>query len=620
MAMGRAITGIFSFIWLILDGLRKTLHLILLLLLFGIVIAALQTSIPVIPAKAALLLNPQGQIVEQLSGDPFEQALARAAATTAPETRLRDILDALEAAATDDRIKLVVLDLQHLEGAGLSKLQEIGAALEKFRASGKKVIAVSESYDQGAYYLAAHADEIYLDPLGAVFIEGYARYSMYFKEALEKLGVDMNIFKVGTHKSAVEVFTRTGMSPEEREQSLAWLDVLWRAYQADVTAARKLPADALESYVSRSVSLMQAAQGNAARVALEEGLITAIRSREQMNLEVQEIVGTDKHSHQYNRVELRSYVVAARAEQALKRDADKQIAVVVAAGEILDGPQPPGAIGGESLARVIREARDNENIDAMVLRIDSPGGSMMASEQIYRELQAFRKAGKPIVASMSSVAASGGYYIAMGADEVWAHPTTITGSIGVFATVPTFQRTLGKLGIAVDGIGTTELSGALNLDRALSPQAQALLQSGVEHAYREFLQRVADNRGVPAQQVDTVAQGRVWAGQDARAHGLVDALGSLQDAVVATAARAKLGEDYKVVFLEPQVTWQESLGLKVRATLGRLAAMTGLERLFTARAPALLRQVVDPVERELHRWARFNDPRGLYSYCFCTAP
>jgi protease-4 len=618
MTIGTVITGILGLIWRILDGLRKTLHLILLLLLFGIVIAALQTSIPIVPGNAALLLNPQGRIVEQLSGDPFEQAFTRATSATAPETLLRDILDALEAAATDKRIKLVVLDLQHMEGAGLSKLQEIGAAMEKFRASGKKIIAVADYYDQGAYYLAAHADEIYADPLGGVFIEGFSHYGLYFKEALEKLGVDMNIFKVGTHKSAMEPFTRTDMSAEEREQSLAWLDVLWQAYQGDVIRARQLPADALARYVADAVPRMRAARGNAAQVALDSGLITAIRSREQLNVEMQELVGKDERSHLYRRVDLGAYVAATHAERKLKRRGGQQIAVVVASGEILDGPQSPGTIGGESLARVIRDARDNADIKAMVLRIDSPGGSMLASEQIYRELQAFRKTGRPVIASMSSVAASGGYYIAMGADEVWASPTTITGSIGVFAVLPTFQDTLKKLGVTVDGVGTTELSGQLRLDRPLSPAARALLQSGIEHAYAEFLQRVADNRDASAQDIDAVAQGRVWAGADAKAQGLVDGLGRLQDAVSAAALRAKLGEDYQLSYLEPQVTWQESLGLNIRAAFGRVAAVLGLGRFFEDRSPAILRQVTDPLERELKRWARFNDPRGLYSYCFCA--
>ncbi len=617
--MASGVSRFFSFLWRVLDGLRRALHLILLLFLFALLIAAFQTSIPVVPESAALVLNPQGDIVEQLSGDPLDRALGRAASDYDPETQLRDILDALKAAATDKRIKLVVLDLQHIGSTGLSKLQEIGAAIDAFRGSGKRVIAVSDLYGQAAYYLAAHADEINVDPLGAVVVDGFARYQMYFKDALDKLGVDFNVFKVGTYKSYTETFTRNDMSDAEKEQSMTWLNAAWSVYQRDVTRARRLHPDALSDYVARAVPRMQEVKGNAAKMALDQKLVTAIKTREQVNEELKKVVGEDDKTHLFKAIELDDYVTALHAENPLERRKG-DIGIIVASGEILDGTQPPGTVGGESLARIIREARDNKDLKAVVLRIDSPGGSMLAAEQIYRELLAFKKSGKPLIASMSSVAASGGYYIALGADEIWASPTTITGSIGVFATIPTFQDTLRKLGVHVDGLGTTELSGQ-RLDRALSPQTKALLQTSVEYAYSEFLTRVAAGRKRTVAAIDSVAQGRVWAGTDAKSHGLVDSLGLLRSAVEIAAKRANLDKDYTVRYLDPELTWQEALAMDLRGTFGRLAGMLGLGRLIeSARPPALVREVVDPLERELKRWARLNDPRGLYSYCFCTFP
>ena len=614
MSISTALLTFLSFAWRVLDGLRKVLHLIVLLVLFAVVIGALQSSIPIVPRHAALVLNPQGRIVEQLSGDPIERAIADAAGEGEPETLLRDVLDAIEAAQDDKRIDLMVLDVSQMSGAGLSKLQEIGAALRAFRAAGKKVVAVGEYFDQSQYYLAANADEVYLDPLGFVFVDGFDYYRMFYKQALDKLAVDVNVFRVGTHKSYTEAFTRSDMSPEEREETTVWLNALWNAYQADVTAVRKLQPGALAAYASQMGSLVKGAEGDTARVAFAQGLVTALRTREQVSDDLKAIVGEDDTTHSFRAVELADYLAAVRSEEVLTRGSGKNVGVIVAAGDILDGQQPRGTIGGESTAEIIRDARFDEDVKAVVLRVDSPGGSMFASEQIYRELRALREAGKPVVVSMSSVAASGGYYIATGADEIWASPTTITGSIGVFAAIPTFQRTLGKIGVNVDGVGTTPLSGDLRLDRPLGPTARDILQSGVEHAYDVFLDRVAENRKKTAAEIDVVAQGRVWAGSDAQARGLIDSLGTFDDAIKAAAQRANLGEDYDVQYLEPQRTWQEALAMEFRAAGEWAAVKLG----FGAAQPPLVRRVLDPLQREVARWARFNDPRHLYSYCFCA--
>ena len=616
MAIGSAIVAVFGFIWRALDALRKVLHLILLLFLFLVVIAVLSSSIPIVPHRAALVLDLKGSIVEQLTGDPLDRALGRVTGQLEAETRLRDVLDVLDAAATDDRIKMVVLDLRDMGGAGMSKLQDIGAALVEFRASGKKVVATGVNFEQSQYYLAAHADEVYLDPMGLVFVDGFDYYRLFMREAIDKLAIDVNVFKVGTYKSFMEGYTRNDMSPEEREESQGWLTVLWQAYQADVSKARGLQPGALQAYVNEAAALIKGANGDAAKVALAQGLVTALKSPQEVAEQVKAVVGEDKSTHDFNAVHFEQYLVAVRAGESLRSGGNGKVGVIVAAGEILDGEQPQGTIGGDSAVAVIRDARFDDDIKAVVMRVDSPGGSIYASEQIYRELRELRAAGKPVIVSMSSTAASGGYYIASAADEIWAAPTTLTGSIGVFAAIPTFQGTLDKLGLHSDGVGTTRLSGQFRLDRELGPDAKAILQAGVENAYRQFLERVAKSRDKSADQIDKVAQGRVWAGADAKQRGLVDKLGTLEEAIKAAAERAKLGAQYEVRYLDPELTWQQSLAMEFRSRAATLAAKLG----FAAPRPDLLQRVLDPLERELARWARFNDPKNLYSYCFCAAP
>src|SRR6516165_10458522 len=456
----------FSGLWRGLDGLRRALHLILLLLIFGVLLGVLRGSVPKIPAKAALLLVPEGQLVEQLSGDPLERALQETRGETHRETLLWDLTDSIHAAATDARIGAVALDLEKFEGGTQPTLEELAVALREFRASGKKVIAYGAEMTQERYYLAAQADEVLLDPMGLVLIDGYDRYRMYLKDALDKLGVAINVFRVGSFKSAVETFTRTNMSPEDREESRTYLSALWSSYQAAVTRARKLGPDALEKYVDSLAKTVSAAGGDTARVALQANLVSGLKTRIEFEQRLIGLVGKDDDNGSFKSISADDYVRYARAQKKLKADGKPRVGVIVAQGDILDGDQPPGSIGGDTVARLIRQARNDKDIKALVLRVDSPGGSVMASEQIYRELVALRSAGKPVVVSMSGYAASGGYYISAPADEIWASPATITGSIGIFAIIPTIERTLGKVGVGVDGVGTTPLSGQLRLDRA----------------------------------------------------------------------------------------------------------------------------------------------------------
>jgi len=615
MGVGAALMGFFGLVWRILEGVRKTLHLILLLVIFGFILAALHTSVPLVPRSAALVIAPEGELVEQLSSDPLRRAIGQASGGPAPETLLKDVIDAIESAKNDSRVKLIVLDLGNLDVSGLSKLQEIGASLRDFRSAGKRVVVGADSLDQTQYYLAAQAGEVYLDPLGFVYIDGFSYYRMFLKDAIDKLSVDVNIFKAGTFKSFTDQFSRSDMAPSEREESSAWLTALWSAYTQDVTRARSLPANALSEYVAEAPAALAAVNGDAAKLALQRGLVTALKSRRQLADELKTLVGEDEDTHSFNSIGMNQYLTAIRAKRVLKSKSDAKVGIVVASGAILDGRQPPGRIGGESTSDLLRQARYDRTVKAVVLRVDSPGGSMFASEQILREVQALRKAGKPVVVSMSTYAASGGYYISAAANQIFASPTTLTGSIGVFSVVPTFQRTLEKFGVKVDGIGTTPMAGTLRLDRALDAPVRQILQSSVDHAYAEFLRRVGEGRKKSVEDVDKIAQGRVWAGVDGQRIGLVDHLGGLKDATDAAAKLAELGADYDVDYIESELSLREQLMMQLRAEALRLGQMTGLV------APRSdIERAIDPLLEQLGAIVRLNDPRGLYAYCWCQEP
>jgi protease IV len=615
MSVGSALVGFFGLVWRILERIRRVLHLVLLLVIFGFILAALHTSIPIVPRTAALVIAPEGEIVEQLSSDPVRRALGEASGGPAPETQLRDVTDAIAAAKSDSRIKLIVLDLGSLDASGLSKLQEIGAALRDFRAAGKRVVAAADSMDQTQYYLAAQAGEVYLDPMGLVYLDGFSYYRMFLKDAIEKLNVDVNVFRAGTFKSYTDEFSRSDMAPSEREETSVWLEALWNAYQQDVTRARSLPAGSLNEFIADEPAALAAVSGDAAKLALQRGLVTALKSRRQMADELKVLVGEDEDTHSFNSIGMSQYLTSIRSKHVLKSKSDSKVGIVVAAGEILDGHQPPGTIGGESTADLLREARYDNAVKAVVLRVDSPGGSMFASEQILREVQTLRKAGKPVVVSMSTYAASGGYYISAAANQIFASPTTLTGSIGVFSVVPTFQRTLEKLGVKVDGLGTTPLAGDMRQDRPLTAASRQILQSSVDHAYAEFLRRVGDGRKKPVEDVDKIAQGRVWAGVDAQRIGLVDHLGGLKDAIDAAAKLAELGTDYDIDYIEPELSLREELLMQLRSETLHIAQIAGLIPPRTD-----IEQVLDPVLEQARAIAKLNDPRGLYAYCWCRAP
>jgi protease-4 len=617
---------IFGGIFRGLDILRKFLHLVLLLLIFGIIVGALRTTIPHVADGSALVIQPRGEIVEQLTGSPVDQALARAQGVSRAETLLWDLTDALEAAKKDARITAVVLDLNYMSGGGQPTLAELTAAIRDFRASGKKVVAYATAFLQESYYVAAAADEIYVDPLGLVALDGYERYRRYYKELFDKLGVEVNLFRVGAYKSASEVYVRTDMSVEDREESIAYLSALWLNYRKAVADSRGISPDDVSAYAAKLAPNLQAARGDGAQVALDAKLVTGIKSSIEVERRLVQLVGSDDGRQNLEKIEaaesdagesfnstsLEDYLRIVHAEKKARGLGKPKVGVIVASGDILDGSQGPGAIGGETTADLIRSAREDEDVRAIVLRVDSPGGSMFASEQIYREVRAAQADGKPVIVSMGDLAASGGYYIAASADEIWAHPSTITGSIGIYAAIPTFQNTLRKVGVSVDGVGTTPLSGQMRIDRPLGEDAKVLFQSFIEHGYEQFLTRVSEGRKKTRDEVHAIAQGRVWIGTDARKLGLVDQLGLFEQAVESAAKRAGLGDDYDIERIEPALSWVEEFALKVRV------AFAGEVGAVAAKLPAMqVAREFEPIQRELARWTRMNARDHRYAYCFC---
>ncbi len=611
----RAIRKVLHWIWAGLDGLRKILHLLLLLLIFGVIGAVFSRPIPLVPDRAALVIAPQGPLVEQFSGDPLERAVSEILRQGPSQTRLRDIVGAIDAARDDKRISSLYLDLGGLEGGGTAKLQEVAAAIDRFRKSGKPVIAFGEFYDQPQYYLAAHADEVYLDPQGIAYVDGFANYGLFVQDALDKLSVDWNVFRVGQYKSAVEMFTRNDMSAAEREESLAWLSSVWTTWKTDVATARGIEPAVLQDYADNSAQSLRKVDGDLAKLALEAGLVTNLEGRYRVEERLAEITGTDEDTHSYQGVDQWSYLANVNSSKALSTKPVDKIAVIVASGEIVPGEQQPGMIGSDTLAGQLRDARFDEDVKAVVLRIDSPGGSTFASEVIRREVDELKAAGKPVVASMSSLAASGGYYIAMDADRIVASPATLTGSIGIFAMFPTFQRTLERVGVHVDGVGTTALSGEFSPLRPMGEPTKDILQQSIEHEYRRFIGMVAKSRKQDVAAIDAIAQGRVWSGVDAKRLGLVDQLGSYEDAVQLAAKLAKLGKDFDVEFFDAEVGFGEALGLRIRASIAAVLAPLVPQSMMQK----LLPRSVQPVVAELDRLSRLSDPRNTYMYCLACS-
>ena len=611
-----ALLQLFSGFWSLISWMRIiVVNLVFLLLLLIFLGAIFGSSLQPLPEKFALRLAPTGVLVDQRSYLNPSTLLLSGQDAESSETLVRDLVLAIDEAAKDPRVTGLVLELDGLLGGGLSKMQEVGAALDRFRASGKPSIAVGSNFSQDQYYLASHADEIFLHDMGSLLLTGYGRYSQYYKSALDKLAVNFHVFRTGNFKDAVEPFLRDDMSEESKAHNTRLIHELWDSYTAQVEKRRQLPPGSINDYIDQLETRLAAAKGDAAWLAAELGLVDDVGSRQKFDQQLVERFGQSDEGYFYQGVGVSAYLANLRLKQ--KENATDKIGLIVASGTILDGYQPDGSIGSNTLVDLLRSLHDQEHIKALVIRIDSGGGSAFASEIIRAEIAALRARGMPVLVSMGSVAASGGYWIAAGADEIWATPTSITGSIGVFGAFPTLEASLAKLGIHTDGVGTTELSGALRSDRPLSPKAGEIIQQSVDHIYQRFIRLVADARKTEPEAIDQVAQGQIWSGAKAKTLGPVDHLGNLEDVIAAAAQRAQL-ENYAVeVIRQPLSPGEEFLRQLMSSQVGALLSA----QLTREVLPLTSWQEIKPLLRPLTDLQKMNDPRAIYAWCAdCLAP
>ena len=592
---------LFSLLWRSIKIFNTLVFsLIFLCLVGGVLFVVFSQRGPTIPAGSALVLNPVGALVEQQS---FVGAASLLQGDDLPQEALvKDITDALALAKDDKRIALAVLELDRLERGMLPKLERIASAINDFKASGKKVVAVSDNYSQSALYLAAHADEVLLNPEGMAIPEGFAMYNPFFKSFLDKHAVTVNLFKVGKYKSAADPFIRDSISAEDSEARLQILDAWWEAYTEQIETARGMATGSIDEMLQSVPQQLRSVNGNLAQLSLQLGLVDRLFTASERRNYLIAQVGEDAETQNYRGVGYKQYLYAARLP--VKPEAAK-VAVITAVGNIVDGVAPAGTIGGLSLSKLIRKAASDDSVAAIVLRIDSGGGSKTASEIIRSELDAAQASGIPVVASMGSFAASGGYWIAASADEIWASPTTLTGSIGIFGVLPTFEKTLARYGIFSDGVTTTPLAGGASVMRGITPVYAEVLQTVIEAGYQQFLRTVADGRNLTVEAVHEVAQGRIWTGQKAQELGLVDKLGDLDQAISAAAQLASI-DDYTVWNVQPESSAEEKI-LRV--------LMDSSVDILPETIGSPLSEMATAIHKELGFLKHLNDPNHAYVIC-----
>jgi protease IV len=596
-------------------GFRSVILNLLFIVLLLILVGSFIGQPPVIVEKgSALLLNPKGALVDQLTYvDPLDALVADSVGTDLNnEILLRDVLNAIELAGNDEDISSIVLSLSNLQPSGFSKLQEIGIALTTFRQSGKKVYAYADNYSQGQYYLASHADEIILNPMGSVNIEGFSTYQTYYKDALDKLGINVHIFRVGEYKSAVEPFERNDMSIAAREANQEWLGDLWQHYVSGVAIARNIEPEFINDFINTLDQHLAEFNGDMASLVLDRNLVDQLLDRGEANDYLKNEIGAADNDEDFLYIALENYLAARNDQLNTLQENSGKIGLIVASGTIYDGSRNAGEIGGDSLQELIRRAREDDTIKALVLRIDSGGGSAFASEVIRSELEMLQDAGKPLVVSMGSVAASGGYWIATPADEIWASPSTITGSIGIFGLYPTFENSFDKLGLNTDGLGTTDLAGALNIGRELPELAENVLQSMLEDGYNRFINLVANARNMSLEEVDAIAQGRVWSGEDAHTLGLVDNLGNLDEAIASAASLAGLSEYSTQMVEQPLSPGQQLIQDLTNNVL--IKVFQTRQQVFVT-PTNILSDFYSTVNNDLQALLKFNDPNAMYLHC-----
>jgi protease-4 len=587
-----------------------TRHVLLLLVLLFIVWFFIGGPQVTLTPNTALVIAPKGFVVDQYSGDPRSQAIDNIQGSDIPETRLRDVLKAIHMAATDDNITALVINPDYMWGAGLANLREIERAIDQFRADSQKpVIAMATNLSQGQYYLASLADEVLMDPQGFIFLQGFGSYRNYFKDGLDKLGVDVHLFKVGEYKSAAEPYVRNDMSQEAKEAGLHFMNDLWETYLAGIAARRDLSVEKLKEIVDQQAQKLIEKNGSVADMALDNGLVDRIMKKSFMHKRIAEVSSFDDEQNHFRGIGFEDYLLTA---DDTSQDLQNRVAVVVAEGTIMGGEQPPGTIGGTSTSSLLQQARLDPSVKAVVLRVNSPGGGVYPSEQIRREVDALKIAGKPVVVSMGNVAASGGYWISMTADAIYADQATITGSIGIYGLLMTYPDLFNKLGIHTDGIGTTKWVGAFSPDKDLDPEFAELIQSNIEYGYEQFITSVATARGLSVDMVDRIARGRVWTAQQAHDLGLIDHMGGLEDAITDAAERAGIAGNHSLVWVEEHLSLTEQLLVDFMAKTAQFIDFQP--------APGLARvqQLLQPYQAELNMLLAQRPGQVLtMAHCFC---
>ncbi|HFQ5379016.1 TPA: signal peptide peptidase SppA [Vibrio vulnificus] len=603
--IGLVFKGIWKAITFVRLALTNLIFLLSVALVYFIYFYGHDTQ-PQVEQPSALVLNLSGPIVEQsLYINPMDSFTSSLFGEEIPkENVLFDVVDTIRYAKDDEKITGLVLSLRDMPETNLTKLRYVAKALNEFKASGKPIYAIGAFYNQSQYYLASYADKIYLAPDGGVILKGYSAFNLYYKTLLEKLDVTTHVFRVGTYKSAIEPFVRDDMSPAAKESATRWLTQLWGAFVDDVANNRNIDPKTLNPSMEEFLSQLKSVNGDLAALSIKLGLVDELATRQQLRTQLAEKFGASGDDS-YKAISYYDYRATMRDNFDANAD---DIAIVVASGTIMDGQQPRGTVGGDTVAGLLRQARNDDKVKAVVLRVDSPGGSAFASEVIRNEVQALKDAGKPIVVSMSSLAASGGYWISMSADKIIAQPTTLTGSIGIFSVITTFEKGFNKLGIYTDGVGTSPFSGE-GISTGLSKGASQAFQMGIEHGYQRFISLVGDNRDLSLDAVDKVAQGRVWTGYDALQHGLVDQIGDFDDAVAEAAKMAQL-ENYNLYWVEEPLSPTEQF---IQEFMKQVKISMGVD--IQSILPSSLQPVAQQMEQHASLLQNFNDPKGYYAFC-----
>jgi protease-4 len=598
---------LFTLLWNTVNTIRKLIINFVFFSILAVIIIAVMTSEDeiVLDNQTALVLDLSGHIVDQKRFvDPFEAVLAQGNDNPDAEILLADVLYVINNATLDTRISTIVLNLSNLRSAGVSKMTNIGDALTEFKAAGKKVIAMEDGYSQNQYFLASYADTLFLNSKGMVSLDGLSRYRLYYKSALEKLKINTHVFRVGTFKSAVEPFIRDDMSDADKAASDELLGDIWQSYSTSVAKNRGISPDQLVLDTDAYLAQLDKANGDSALMAMNMGWVDELVSAEQFRLAMIELVGSNKEGNSYRQIGFNDYLsLTAPLPQFIENDS---VGIIVAKGNILNGAQPAGQIGGETTSEYLRKARLNDKVKAVVLRVDSPGGSAFASEQIRQEVLALKNAGKPVVVSMGSLAASGGYWISASADYIYATPTTLTGSIGIFGMFATFEDTLSHLGVNSDGVATSDWAG-LSPTRSLSPNVKAVIQRHIERGYHEFISLVASERNMTLEQVDNIAQGRVWTGNRALELGLVDEIGDMKQAIAKAAELAEM-DKFDTKLIEQELTTEQQF---IQQLIGASAAYIPV----SAHKSSILETMLAQWSGVIEDFAKFDDPQGVYLYC-----